>query len=416
MNTVSGFNHLTEIIMSLTQLANDLTAIFPTVFAYDLTRYVIGAGGVYLIVNLLLAARIAARKIRLKEPPGGQVRREILASLRTVLIFACNGTLIVFGARNGVFTIYSDIADYGWWYLGVSSLILIVAHDAWFYWSHRLLHHPPLFRRFHRLHHRSHNPTPFTAYSFDAGEAIVNAVYLPLILLVLPVHPAALLIFTSHMILRNAVGHCGYELFPANRGGRPLLDWMTTVTHHDLHHAHAGCNLGLYFTWWDRWMGTEHPDYHAEFARVARPLKVRPKTVGAVATILLAGMLDATRAEAATLTGTYASPGIGIVVRFEPCAGAADTSCGRLVWTWEAAGRLKADKGDIIIRGLRWDGKAWSGGKLLNPEDGRTYRGSVKRTGRNTLQLKGCAGPFCRTQTWRSTKSILRDLSGLPTD
>ena len=155
VNTVSGFNHLTEIIMSLTQLTNDLPAIFPTVFAYDLTRYVIGAGGVYLIVNLLLAARIAARKIRLKEPPDGQVRREILASLRTVLIFACNGTLIVFGARNGVFTIYSDIADYGWWYLGLSSLILIIAHDAWFYWSHRLLHHPPLFRRFHRLHHRS---------------------------------------------------------------------------------------------------------------------------------------------------------------------------------------------------------------------------------------------------------------------
>jgi sterol desaturase/sphingolipid hydroxylase (fatty acid hydroxylase superfamily) len=31
-------------------------------------------------------------------------------------------------------------------------------------------------------------------------------------------------------------------------------------------HAQGGWNYGLYFTWWDRWMGTEHPDYLARFA------------------------------------------------------------------------------------------------------------------------------------------------------
>ena len=400
--------------MSLTHLVNDLTSIYPAVFTSDLMRYVIGTGGVYLTVNLLLAARLAARKIREKSPPDGQIRREILASLRTVLIFAAIGTFILHGAGHGLFTVYSDVAAYGWWYLGVSILILIVLHDAWFYWWHRILHYPPLFRRLHRLHHRSHNPTPFTAYSFDAGEAVVNAAYLPIVLLALPVHPIALLFFTSHMMLRNAVGHCGYELFPADRGGKPLFDWMTTVTHHDQHHAHAGYNLGLYFTWWDRWMGTEYPDYHAEFARVARPLKVRPYTVAAVLALLVAGALDIARAQAAPLSGAYASPGIGIVVRFEPCSGAVATTCGRLVWTWEKAGSLKARRGDVIIRGLQWDGKAWSGGTLVNPQDGRTYRGSVRQSGRHTILLKGCAGPFCKTQTWRSTASIVRDLSGLP--
>jgi sterol desaturase/sphingolipid hydroxylase (fatty acid hydroxylase superfamily) len=28
-----------------------------------------------------------------------------------------------------------------------------------------------------------------------------------------------------------------------------------------MHHEHAPRNFGLYFTWWDRLMGTEHPDY-----------------------------------------------------------------------------------------------------------------------------------------------------------
>lgn len=131
------------------------------------------------------------------------------------------------------------------------------------------MHHQRHLRRIHALHHRSYNPTAFTSYAFDTGEAVVQAVFLPLFLIFVPMHPAAILVFVTHMMLRNAMGHCGYELFPATRQGRPLFDWMTTVTHHDLHHAHAGYNFGLYFTWWDRWMGTEHPDYHREFARVS---------------------------------------------------------------------------------------------------------------------------------------------------
>src|SRR5262249_7546610 len=68
----------------------------------------------------------------------------------------------------------------------------------------------------------------------------------------------------------NTLGHSGYELFPSRADGRPLLDFMTTTTHHDLHHAQAGWNYGLYFTWWDRMMGTEHPDYYARFAAATR--------------------------------------------------------------------------------------------------------------------------------------------------
>ena len=41
----------------------------------------------------------------------------------------------------------------------------------------------------------------------------------------------------------------------------PLLRWAATVTHHDLHHADARGNYALYFTWWDRWLGTLHPAY-----------------------------------------------------------------------------------------------------------------------------------------------------------
>lgn len=240
---------------------------YPDTLFIDFMRYVIGAGGVYLIVNLALSSALSGRKIRSETPVRKQILREIAASLRTVLIFAAFGTLIGLGASAGVVPLYFDIAAYGWGWLIASTVILILAHDAWFYWTHWLMHRVRPLRRIHRLHHRSHNPTPFTSYAFDWPEAALNAVFFPLILLIVPAHPVALLAFTSHMMIRNAIGHCGYEVFPAGRSGNPLVGWMTTVTHHDLHHADARWNLGLYFTWWDRWMGTEHPDYAAHFKR-----------------------------------------------------------------------------------------------------------------------------------------------------
>ncbi len=48
----------------------------------------------------------------------------------------------------------------------------------------------------------------------------------------------------------------------------PLLRAITTVTNHDMHHSRLTGNYGLYFTWWDRWMGTGHPAYPEEFKAV----------------------------------------------------------------------------------------------------------------------------------------------------
>ncbi|HZZ86968.1 MAG TPA: sterol desaturase family protein, partial [Caulobacteraceae bacterium] len=92
--------------------------------------------------------------------------------------------------------------------------------------------------------------------------------------LIVPTYWTAIAVFILHQIARNTLAHSGYELMPARANGRPMFDWLTTTTHHDLHHSQASSNFGLYFTWWDRWMGTENPGYHAAFAEaVRRPLR-----------------------------------------------------------------------------------------------------------------------------------------------
>jgi uncharacterized protein (DUF2147 family) len=284
---------------------------------------------------------------------------------------------------------------------------MVITHDAYFYWTHRLIHDPRLFRTFHRRHHRSHNPSPFTAYSFDLGEAAINALFVPLWMLTVPTQWPIVGLFMLHQIARNTIGHSGYELFPARRDGRPLLDFLTSVTHHDIHHAEAGWNYGLYFTWWDRLMGTEHPDYHARFASSRRMACVRKPVSASAAALVLAAALcvGAVAGEARAqpeqgIHDDWATRGIGGVVRLAPCAANEALLCGRLMWVWDPSEVRRGAVGSLILRDFSFDGEAWRGGTVQNPEDGRTYRGSIRLDG-DVLRLRGCAGPFCQLQTWR---------------
>jgi len=236
----------------------------------DVLRYLIFSVGVWLTLWVVMARALAHRKIRPDRPPPRQMLIELLVSIRSVAIFSTFG-LITFGLfRAGLLPgpyIARDLGPVWFW---TSLILMIIGHDAWFYWTHRLIHDRRLFRSFHRRHHRSNNPSPFTAYSFDLGEAAINALFVPLWMLIVPTQWPVVGLFVLHQIARNTLGHSGYELFPARKDGRPLLPWLTSVTHHDLHHARAGYNYGLYFTWWDRLMGTEDPTYLERFAQAAR--------------------------------------------------------------------------------------------------------------------------------------------------
>jgi sterol desaturase/sphingolipid hydroxylase (fatty acid hydroxylase superfamily) len=232
----------------------------------DLTRYAVFAIGVWLGLWVLLGDVLRGRKIRPDTPPARQLVGEFFFSLRSVAIFSTTALIPFVLERAGWLHGHEIGTSWGPLWFWISLALMIVAHDAYFYWVHRAIHDPRLFRRFHRRHHKSFNPSPFTAYSFDIGEAALMGTFVPIWVILVPTPWPAVGLFVLHQIVRNTLGHSGYEIMPARKDGRPLLDWLTTTTHHDLHHSQAGYNYGLYFTWWDRWMGTEHPDYYAHYA------------------------------------------------------------------------------------------------------------------------------------------------------
>jgi sterol desaturase/sphingolipid hydroxylase (fatty acid hydroxylase superfamily) len=379
----------------------------------DLARYVIFAFGVWFVLWIALAPLMRGRKIRPDTPGAKQMTVEFFASLRSIAIFSTFGLIPYALSRLGLFKGQLIAESWGPVWFWTSLVLMILAHDAYFYWAHRLVHHPRLFRIFHRRHHRSMNPSPFTAYSFDIGEAAVMAAFVPIWVLIVPTHWEAVGLFVLHQIVRNTLGHSGYEIGLATKDGRPLFDWMTTTTHHDLHHAQAGWNYGLYFTWWDRWMGTEHPDYHARFAAAVRKTKTSPvkATGAATAAALLALVLvsgDARAQTPAEIAGDWATPGLGLVVRLAPCAGDASALCGVTRWAWDPSKLKPGAIGAVMLRDARFHDGAFRDGVLVSPEDGRSYRGEIRVESADLLRLKGCAGPFCQQQVWRRLSSIPR--------
>jgi Delta7-sterol 5-desaturase len=246
---------------------------WPTIWVADLLRYLIPAGLLSAVLALVPLAWRAPRSVRDRQPASGQRRREVMHSLSTVLLFSANGALIVAGVQAGVLAVYTDWHERGTWYALASLVLLIALHDTWFYWTHRLLHWRGIFGRVHLTHHRSLAPTPWAAYSFSVGEAAVQAVFLGLVLLALPLHPMVIAVFLTHMIVRNVQGHSGVELLPAAWLAGWWGRWLTTTLHHDMHHATGRHNYGLYFTWWDRLCGTEHPLYRTRLAELIEKMR-----------------------------------------------------------------------------------------------------------------------------------------------
>jgi sterol desaturase/sphingolipid hydroxylase (fatty acid hydroxylase superfamily) len=388
--------------------------------AVDVARYAGFALAVWFALYVALRGVVAGRRIRPEWPNLPQMALEFAISLRSVAIFSTVGLALFFLDRLGWLPGPALAAQWGPVWFWASLALMIVGHDACFYWTHRWMHHPNRFRAYHRRHHKSHNPSPFTAYSFDLREAGVLALFVTLWMAVVPTPWPVVGLFMLHQIVRNTLGHSGFELMPARKDGRPAFDWLTTTVHHDLHHAEAGWNYGLYFTWWDRWMGTEHPDYHQRFAAAVRkPLTAPAKARSAAATIatVVVGGLAATglallapdgRADGAPPAaphGLWASEGYAVVVRLEPCADPAQL-CGRLVWAWDPDDVPPARIGGVMLEGFVLKDGVWTGGRLTDPSNGRVYRGGIEAVDDATLKLEGCFGPLCRREVWRRLESL----------
>src|SRR6185312_4325147 len=152
------------------------------------------------VVWVFARPRFEPRLVGKRWASAKDIRREIRYSLSTAVIFSLVGAGVRLGGRAGVFRFEESVLARGVAYEAFATAALVVLHDAYFYWTHR-------------AHHLSHDPSPWAAYAFGPIEAVIQAAYVPLVLLVLPADELALFLFLAFMIVRYVIGHAGAEMF-----------------------------------------------------------------------------------------------------------------------------------------------------------------------------------------------------------
>jgi sterol desaturase/sphingolipid hydroxylase (fatty acid hydroxylase superfamily) len=138
--------------------------------------------------------------------------------------------------------------------LFVAGLVLLPIWSAFhFYWVHRLLHVPFIYKHVHSLHHRNVNIGPWSGLSMHPVEHLL---YLSS-LLIHCVFPSHLILVYFHVIYLGpgaAMTHTGYEDLLVRDKRRLALGTF----YHQLHHRYYECNYGNQEMPWDRWFGTFH--------------------------------------------------------------------------------------------------------------------------------------------------------------
>jgi sterol desaturase/sphingolipid hydroxylase (fatty acid hydroxylase superfamily) len=122
-----------------------------------------------------------------------------------------------------------------------------------FYFIHRLLHHPFLYKHVHITHHRNVNTGPWSGISMHPIE---NLIYQssPLIHFIIPTDPIIVIIHLILVTLNPAFTHSGFEKI-MNKETK-ILD--SADFHHQLHHKYFDCNYGNMDMPLDVWLGTDH--------------------------------------------------------------------------------------------------------------------------------------------------------------
>ncbi|MGR3811746.1 sterol desaturase family protein [Jiulongibacter sp. NS-SX5] len=231
-------------------------------------QYFLLAGIPFLIFYVWKSSAFIKSKIQSKNALNKDFKREILHSLVTMMIIILMQVIFLVSPIKEYTLLYLEIDKYGPWFIPVSLLIALVIHDTYFYWMHRLVHHPRLFKIVHLVHHKSTNPSPWTSYSFQFFESISEAMILPILVFILPMHPISLMLFSFSSFAINVYGHLGYEILPKWFRKSWLFEIVNSSVYHNLHHSRFKGNYGLYFRVWDRLMKTEHPSYVAEYDKI----------------------------------------------------------------------------------------------------------------------------------------------------
>ena len=183
---------------------------------------------------------------------GGQIRDNIFWTIASgVTVWTAYEVLMFWAMANGYAPVLTWAAHPVWFV--VLFLLIPVWESFYFYWIHRALHIPFLYKHVHALHHRNINVGPWSGLSMHPVEHLI---FLGSVLVhfVVEAHPVHILFHLQFYALTAATTHTGFEGMVIKDKNRLKLGTF----HHQMHHRYFECNYGSLELPWDKWFGSFH--------------------------------------------------------------------------------------------------------------------------------------------------------------
>ncbi|KIX98022.1 uncharacterized protein Z520_06101 [Fonsecaea multimorphosa CBS 102226] len=178
-----------------------------------------------------------------------QVRMEISQANRAMPLMSLLTALCMLAEVRGYSKLYDlpSEAPFGW-YNVLQFPFFVLFTDFCIYWIHRGLHHPLVYKRLHKPHHKWIVPTPYASHAFHPLDGFAQSTPYHIFPFLFPLQKFAYIALFAFINIWTIFIHDGE--YYANS---PLINGAAC---HTMHHLFFSVNYGQFTTLWDRLGGS----------------------------------------------------------------------------------------------------------------------------------------------------------------
>ncbi|KAI0996841.1 putative Delta(7)-sterol 5(6)-desaturase [Podosphaera aphanis] len=178
-----------------------------------------------------------------------QIRLEISQAVRSMPIIAILTTPFFLAEARGHSKLYDKLSDQPFAYYNLIQFpLFLIFTDFCIYWIHRGLHHPLIYKTFHKPHHKWIMPSPYASVAFHPVDGWSQSVPYHLFPFIFPLQKFAYLGLFFFIQVWTVMIHDGE--YVANSS------IINGAACHTMHHLYFNYNYGQYTTLWDRLGGS----------------------------------------------------------------------------------------------------------------------------------------------------------------
>lgn len=183
------------------------------------------------------------------------MRHAIMMTLRMMLPTSLPLAWVMKQTFEGKFgsQVLYDFDQMPFWYHCLTPLLYCVVADTWFYFTHRFFHEVETLYHWSHKHHHSHRPS--NSYAGHAADWVeVSATGYANAIVPAFVFPMHAQVFIAMLLVDQF-----YSIFlHNNQQYRVPGGLINDCAAHNVHHFYGqkNYNFGLYFTFWDKSLGT----------------------------------------------------------------------------------------------------------------------------------------------------------------